>query len=93
MKIVDSPSCICGHDKEDANHYLFQCTLYNNQRRIFDSLDAQTPRDTNTFLYGDKNAPNKRNIEMFEKISEYIKETKRFEQSPPGGEAKILLFA
>ena len=71
--------CACGHEKEDATHYLFNCTQYDQQRRIFDNLDAAIPREEKTFLYGKTNAPTKQNIELFEKISEYIRETKRFD--------------
>ena len=80
MKIIDNPSCECGHTTEDATHYLFHCPLYNEERRILDSIDARTPRDAKTFLYGEMNAPNKKNVALFEKISEYIKETKRFDK-------------
>ena len=78
MKIIDSPKCECGHDQEDASHYLFHCNLYTQQRRLLEDIDVIFKRDANTFLHGDANAPKKKNKELFEKISEYIRETKRF---------------
>ena len=35
LHVIDSASCACGHDVEDASHYLLSCPLFMNDRNIF----------------------------------------------------------
>ena len=32
LHVIDSPACLCGHIREDSNHYLLQCPLYFQAR-------------------------------------------------------------
>ena len=78
MKVIDNPECQCGHEIEDPHHYLFECPTFNEERRLFNNLDAKINRDAKTFLYGDPNLASKLNKELFSRVTEYIKKTKRF---------------
>ena len=35
LHVVESAACACGHDVEDANHYLLHCPLYVIDRNLF----------------------------------------------------------
>ena len=34
LHVVDSPACLCGHNREDSNHYLLRCPLYHQARNM-----------------------------------------------------------
>ena len=54
VNLITSPICQCGHENEDAFHYLFQCNLYTNQRlRLFHSLLSYVPLTVELLLFGD----------------------------------------
>ena len=78
MKVIQDPKCHCGHETEDSHHYLFECPLFNENRRIFNTLDMRIKRDAVTFLYGDPDLPVKLNTVLFSAVTEYIRTTKRF---------------
>ena len=40
LGIINNPSCLCGHVREDATHFLLFCPLYSQQRRkLFNMFD------------------------------------------------------
>ena len=81
-----SPECICGHNKEDTNHYILSCAFYTNQRQQlfddvtttiidFDSLNSQ--QKLNTLLHG-HNLNEHQGIEVAYYLHKYIHHTRRF---------------
>ena len=72
--LAEEQECQCGYKKEDAEHYLLQCPLYENSRKNF------LPPNSNLelLLYGNINLNTASNNELFEKVSMYIIDTKRF---------------
>ena len=79
MKIIDSPKCECGHDWENAEHYLFECRLHAHAREILDNIDANIPRDSKTFLCGQEGLTTSMNSKIFKWVIKFIGETKRFD--------------
>ena len=78
MKIVEDNSCSCGYYQEDTEHYFFQCQQYQQHRAIFNEIDDNMPRHTETFLYGDRNATVDQNAKLFAIVTKFIAKTKRF---------------
>ena len=77
---VDSPSCVCGHPRENNKHFLLECPLYLNSRNLMIAeLEAInfTP-NAKHLLYGDETSSEDSNIKAFKIIQDYILETKRF---------------
>ena len=78
MHIIDSPTCSCGHNKEDEEHYFFTCQNYTNIRHTFNNLDNQTVLSLKTFLHGDRGISRRQNNLLIDTVTDYIKQTKRF---------------
>ena len=74
--IVPSPTCACV-GFESAYHFFFVCPrLAHFRRRYFsDSLLDYTVKE---FLYGSQNLTFQENEEIFLKVQEYIKKSRRF---------------
>ena len=78
MKIVEDKGCICGHDIEDTEHYLIHCQRYQNIRHILHSSPIREIT-VKKLLFGDPTATNKANTILFQKVTEYILQSKRFD--------------
>ena len=78
MNIIEDATCDCGHPKEDLHHYLFECTLFTNERAILNDPNLNVPRDANVFIRGEPGSPQKNRL-LFQAVAGYIKETKRFD--------------
>ena len=53
LHVVNSPSCSCGHEVENSEHFLFYCSLFEDQRTIMmNQLHFIIPSIEN-LLYGD----------------------------------------
>ena len=73
-------SCRCGYSCENANHYLFICSLYLNERvELFHSTVSYHPLSLRTLLFGDQNLSTEDNFIIFRAVHRFIKETKRFD--------------
>ena len=78
--VVDSPACPFGHNREDLNHYLLQCTLYFQARNKM----LHEIRQLNIFhisgdllLYGAAERDHVINCEIYEAVHDYIEEAGR----------------
>ena len=78
MKIINDPTCSCGHEVEDEYHYFFHCPQYNEQRRNLLQLDNIHHRNTNILLNGCKGASENTNSLLFETVVDYIEKSERF---------------
>ena len=74
-----SPTCSCSEGVEDADHYFFNCSNYNNER---DALLRATrdfyPLNIYTLLFGDENLTAEENTIIFTAVHTFIKDTRRF---------------
>ena len=80
IHVVDSPTCICGHTRENNKHFLLECPLYLNERsEMFIKLRQLgfDPSLTN-ILYGNTQYKDNVNIKAFEIIHEFLATTGRF---------------
>ena len=80
IHVIDSPSCLCGHMRENNKHFLLECPLYMNERNeMFTNLRQLgfDPSLTN-ILYGNVQYKDNVNIEAFGIIQEFLATTERF---------------
>ena len=69
----------CNCEIEDAEHFLFRCPKYANERMIlFRETHNYHPLNVNMVLFGDINATLESNTAIFKAVQNYIKNTKRF---------------
>ncbi|MCG8048002.1 MAG: endonuclease/exonuclease/phosphatase family protein [Candidatus Thiodiazotropha taylori] len=74
-----NPSCSCGENFEDAEHFFFRCSNFNQDRIIlFQSTRNFHPLNLNKLLFGDENLSEDENISLFGAVQRYIKNTGRF---------------
>ena len=79
VNIVNNPRCDCGYAVEDACHFFYDCSLYNNQRNHLNvSLITSNVTDLNMLLNGNSNLDNNINSSIQETVLKYIKDTHRF---------------
>ena len=82
LHVIDSPSCQCGHNIEDNNHYLLTCPLYITMRyKLLNTVSQYVHRaniSENTLLHGEDGLQKEMNMEIFKAVHLYIKETARF---------------
>ena len=72
--------CQCGHEREDAEHYLFQCNLFTNARlTLFRATRHLHPQSPNKLLFGSTEFNNDENTLIFLAVQTYIKDTRRFD--------------
>ena len=65
---------------EDAEHYLFRCRRFINQRlSLFHKTRHLHPLNTNLLLSGNLNISYNDNVLLFEAVQKYIKDTARFD--------------
>ena len=78
MHIIENKNCDCGHHTEDASHFFFECPQYIVARQNLFNLDGRIILNEHTVLFGDETSNNSLNKLLFTKVTNYIKETKRF---------------
>ena len=77
--IRDTPTCDCGYETENAEHYIFNCKLYINQRiQLFRNTRPYHPLSTNKLLYGNELYSDEENAYIFAEVQNFIKNTNRF---------------
>ena len=83
VNIIPSPACGCGAPSENAEHYLFECQLYTNQRNILmHNLHALLHlHDVNVKVLttGSNNYDDITNRSIIQSVIKFIKDTRRFE--------------
>ena len=79
--------CMCGKDIESTNHFLFQCSLFLNERQVFmnkirDIDSSLIDQNENclcyTLLFGKENINESKNTHVVNATIEYILATERF---------------
>ena len=78
MNITNDPRCSCGAKCEDAIHYLLECPLYQNERRILISELEDIDIDIETLLFGNDDYSIQTNSRIFEKVRTFMKYSRRF---------------
>ncbi len=74
--LKDSPSCNCGSEYENAEHFFFQCPRFVNQRyNLFLNSRRFHPLSTNKLLYGIENLTDDENNILFKEVQTFIKRT------------------
>ena len=80
--LISNPSCLCGSRIEDANHFFFECPIYNNHRLDLIGSLRWLPNGTNIDLHmltcGNLELSYEQNISIFREVFEYVKRSKRF---------------
>ncbi len=81
LHVVDTPECICGHKIENSYHYFFDCPMYRIQRiKLMHDLmliiDKKILLDV--ILFGDPEYSISKNVEIFDKVHEFIRASGRF---------------
>jgi len=78
--VKDSPNCnICG-EKEDNNHYFFECPLFSIQRaELYHSVQSVNAYNLESLLFGSNELTYDENVLVFKAVHKYIVSTKRFD--------------
>jgi len=80
LHVLDSPSCQCGFNYEDSNHYLLHCPLYVQERNeLLSELQAIGINniDEKILLKGSSEVDNTCNFAIFQSVHKYIESTNR----------------
>ncbi|KAK6174541.1 hypothetical protein SNE40_017797 [Patella caerulea] len=78
MHVSENPSCKCGYDMENTEHFFFFCPLYKEERiRTIDNLPYYF-HNISAILDGNPNVNECENQACFEIVHSYISATKRF---------------
>ena len=81
LHVVDDPSCMCGHQREDNKHFLLHCPLYNDLRETLIQFFTANGIDftLNNLLYGLNGMDDEDiNRKLFDHVHTYIQMTERF---------------
>ena len=71
--------CIYCNMSETADHYLFHCTRYTNERlQLFEDTRQFHPLNCEFLLIGSSILSNEQNLVVVDAVHKYIKNTKRF---------------
>ena len=74
-----NPICDCGSGEEDAEHYLFKCKLFTEQRlNLFLATRPFHPINTEKLLFGNPLLNDVENEFVFSEVQKFIKHSKRF---------------
>ena len=72
-------TCACGNEIEDAHHFFFECRLYHDARQAtITTLSDDYNLNTHILTHGIAEQPGAFNKELFKKVQEFIKLSKRF---------------
>jgi hypothetical protein len=79
LNVVPSPQCLCQGGIENAKHFFFGCNLFTNQRdKLIDDLLPLVIDDTNHLLFGIPDADHPTNLQIFNAVHKFIKDSNRF---------------
>ena len=79
LSVINSPRCMCGHGYEDPNHYFLECPVFHlNRVALLLELARFQPIDIDRLLYGDSDLPIADNLNIFEAVQKFIRDTGRF---------------
>lgn len=79
---IESPTCQCGHRREDTRHFIWACPAYEQIRQsmlnIIRDMNLSIPVNFKLLLYGNKNLPVNKNLEIQKHFSAFLIQSKRF---------------
>ena len=79
-RLRDNEICDGGFEKEDAEHYFFNCRKYLNERRkLFRNTHKFHPLNLDTILRGRDSLTLEDNVNIFNSVHEYIRTQSVFE--------------
>ena len=79
VNLIDSAACSCGCNIEDARHFIFICTKYQNERQsLLRFLGNFHPITLDTLLFGNDRFNSNDNITIQIALQKYIIDTKRY---------------
>ena len=77
--LVVSPACTCGDPHETADHYFHDCTNYRQERTtLHHEIYRHCPITTDLLLFGNPDADDDTNTDIFDKVQKFILQTNRF---------------
>lgn len=80
LHVIDSPQCLCGALQETAFHFFFECPNFINERNLLlAQIDLIANPTVDIVLFGDTNLEDPDNVEIFQAVHTFIRESKRFE--------------
>ena len=78
----ENPICNWCNEIEDSEHYFFHCNNYRNERYLFfEAARDFQPLTTQLLLCGNEIVDNTLNSTLFRAVHDYIKSTKRFDNT------------
>ena len=78
----DNPLCNWCNEIEDSEHYFFHCNNYRDERHLFfEAARDFQPLTTQLLLYGNEIVDITLNSALFRAVHDYIKSTKRFDNT------------
>ena len=79
IHVIDTPSCICGHVRENNRHYLLDCPMYYAERNeMLNELQGiGFQANLQNLLYGNSQYSDECNIQAFDIIQKFINATDR----------------
>ena len=80
IHVVDTPSCTCGHPRENNKHFLLECPLYMNERNVMiqNLEEINFHPSLNNLLYGNGKYIEEKNTKAFIIIQEFFRDSGRF---------------
>ena len=79
VNLIESPSCACGHPRENTYHYLMECPLYTNLRdEMLNKLRHYYPVTLDILVSGNTALSAAENKNIFQIVQTYIRESNRF---------------
>ena len=81
IHVIDSPQCRCGNPRENNRHFLFDCPLYQIERRqmMSDLTALKFPITLNSLLFGNHKLNEADNVAAVRIIHKFLSDTGRFE--------------
>ena len=77
--LKDNPSCDCGFNTENADHFFFNCPRFTTQRlNLFNSTRQFHPLNINKLLFGQDTLLPEENAFIFSEVQKFIKMSQRF---------------
>ena len=76
--LANDSSCRCGHTRENAYHYFFECPFYLLIRTNTISKLDHNDYTLNCVLHGNFNKTLAENVDIFQLVNEYISQSNRF---------------
>ena len=77
--LSEDERCSCGHEREDAEHFFFQCSKFINERHhLFHATRSTHPLNCNKLLTGIDHLTKEENMLLFHHVQIFIRSTGRF---------------